>query len=65
MKTKTVYNNDISKATPDPYLEGAGERVRAAYLDLVARGIMDKDGNCIRKDLPPDMQEGQDRDFGG
>lgn len=63
MKTKTVYNNDISKATPDPYLEGAGERVRAAYLDLVAS--MDKHGNCIQKDLPPDMEEGQDRDFGG
>ena len=65
MKTKTVYNNDRSKTTPDPYLEAAGERVRAAYLDLVARGIIDKDGRRIRTDLPPDMEEGKDRDFGG
>ncbi len=65
MKTKTVYNNDISKTTPDPYYPAAVENARAAYLDLLNRGIIDKDGHRIRKDLPVDMQEGQDRDFGG
>ena len=65
MKTKIVYNNDRSKTTPDPYYPAAVENARAAYLDLLNRGIIDKDGHRIRKDLPADMQEGQDRDFGG
>jgi hypothetical protein len=32
---------------------------------LQEAGIIDAEGRRIRKDLPPDMQEGQDRDFGG
>jgi hypothetical protein len=28
-------------------------------------GIIDAEGRRIRKDLPADMQEGQDRDYGG
>ena len=49
----------------DPLLEGAGERIRAAVADLMARGIIDAKGNCIRQDLPPDMREDSERDFGG
>jgi hypothetical protein len=28
-------------------------------------GIVDKDGNLLKKELPPDMQLGADCDFGG
>ena len=40
----------------DPLLEGAGERIRAAVADLMARGIIDAEGKCIRTDLPHDMR---------
>ena len=51
--------------TVDPYYEAACANVKAAFKDLVDRGIVDEQGNRIRKDLPADMQEGSDRDFGG
>jgi hypothetical protein len=51
--------------TPDPYYEAACANVKAAFRDLVERGIVDEQGNRIRQDLPLDMQEGSDRDFGG
>jgi hypothetical protein len=53
------------KPKVDPYLKSAGERVKAAAAELERLGIADKDGNCIRTDLPEDMREGSDRDFGG
>ncbi|MBM3767142.1 MAG: hypothetical protein FJW32_17270 [Acidobacteria bacterium] len=49
----------------DPYLAAAGERVREACEELVRLGITDEHGNRIRTDLPEDMKEGVDRDFGG
>jgi hypothetical protein len=44
--------------------EGA-RRIRRSCERLEALGIVDKDGNRIKKELPADMQPGADRDFGG
>lgn len=44
--------------------EGA-KRIRASVERLIALGIVDKDGNRLKKELPADMQQGADRDFGG
>ena len=44
--------------------EGA-KRIRRSVERLLALGIIDKDGNRIKKELPADMQPGADRDFGG
>jgi hypothetical protein len=44
--------------------EGA-KRIRRSVERLIAMGIVDKDGNRIKKELPADMQPGADRDFGG
>jgi hypothetical protein len=44
--------------------EGA-RRIRRSCERLEALGIVDKDGNRIKKELPADMQPGSDRDFGG
>ena len=44
--------------------EGA-KRIRQSCERLKALGIVDKDGNRIRKEIPADMQPGADRDFGG
>jgi hypothetical protein len=44
--------------------EGA-QRIRRSCERLIALGIVDKDGNRLKKELPADMQPGADRDFGG
>jgi hypothetical protein len=44
--------------------EGA-KRIRRSVERLIAMGIVDKDGNRIKKELPADRQPGADRDFGG
>jgi len=44
--------------------EGA-KRIRRSVERLIALGIVDKDGNRIKKELPADMLPGADRDFGG
>jgi hypothetical protein len=44
--------------------EGA-KRIRRSVERAIAMGIVDKDGNLLKKELPPDMQLGADCDFGG
>ncbi len=41
------------------------DRVRAEGDELRRKGILDSEGNLLVKELPADMQEGADRDFGG
>jgi len=50
---------------PEPLLEAAAERIHAAVRELKDLGIVDGEGNRVRTDLPEDMKEGADRDFGG
>jgi len=61
----TVETPKLKEPTFDPHLQAAGERVRAAAEELVRLGIARPDGRRIRTDLPEDMREGADRDFGG
>ncbi len=49
----------------DPHLQSAGERTKAAAEELERLGIASHEGRRQRKDLPIDMQEDADRDFGG
>jgi hypothetical protein len=51
--------------TYDPLLSAAATRASAAARELNALGIADDRGNRLRTDLPEDMREGADRDFGG
>jgi hypothetical protein len=44
--------------------EGA-KRIRRSCERAVALGIIDKDGNLLKEELPADMLPGADRDFGG
>jgi hypothetical protein len=44
--------------------EGA-RRIRRSVERAIAMGIIDKDGNLLKKELPPDMLPDADRDFGG
>ena len=40
-------------------------RVKAEGDELRRKGILDSQGHLLRKELPADMQEDADRDFGG
>jgi len=40
-------------------------RVKAEGDELRRKGILDAEGNLAAKELPPDVQEGANRDFGG
>jgi hypothetical protein len=61
----TIDTTKLSEPRTDPHLQGAGERVKAAAEELERLGIADKTGKRVRTDLPADMREGSDRDFGG
>lgn len=49
----------------DPYLAAADTRAKTAAQELEALGITDNRGKRLRTDLPEEMREGADRDFGG
>jgi hypothetical protein len=65
VKTSIALPPANSTPTPDPFFEAAVLRVREAVKRLKDAGIIDSNGNRIRQDLPPDMREDKDRDFGG
>jgi hypothetical protein len=45
--------------------EKAGDRIAAEFKRLRALGIVDERGELVNRELPPDMQPGAKRDFGG
>ena len=49
----------------DQVLTAGMERVRAEGDELRRKGLLDSQGNLLLKELPADMKEGADRDFGG
>jgi hypothetical protein len=65
VKTIPIPRAENQKPKTDPYYPQAVERAKKAARRLQAMGIIDADGRRVRKDLPVDMQEGRDRDFGG
>jgi hypothetical protein len=52
-------------AFDDQVITAGLERVQAEGDELRRRGILDAQGNVLLKELPADMKEGADRDFGG
>ena len=65
VKTPVVQDPAKLAAEIDPYFEIAQVRAKEAFARLKDLGIVDAEGRRISKDIPPDMQEGKDRDFGG
>jgi len=65
MKTVPLPRARNQQAKQDPHYPAAVERAKEAVRRLQEAGIIDAEGRRIRTDLPADMQEGQDRDFGG
>ena len=60
-----VLRGIFTQPKPEPLLDKAAERIHAAVRELKGLGIVDEKGNRVRTDLPEDMKEGADRDFGG
>jgi hypothetical protein len=60
-----IPRTKLRKAKVDPHYPAAVGRAKEAVRRLKKAGIIDAQGRRIRQDLPPDMQETQDRDFGG
>jgi hypothetical protein len=65
VKTIPLPSARNQKPTEDPDHAVAVDRGKAAVRKLQEQGIIDSQGRRIRTDLPADMQEGKDRDFGG
>ena len=65
VKTVPIPRTRNQKPTEDPHHQAAVARGKAVVCNLQEKGIIDSRGRRIRKDLPADMQEGNDRDFGG
>ncbi len=65
VKTIPIPRTSNQKPKKDPHYPAAVERAKEAVRRLQAAGIIDAEGRRIRNDLPRDMQEDQDRDFGG
>jgi len=65
VKTVPIPKSRNQKQVKDPHHAAAIERGKAAVRKLQDQGIIDSHGRRIRTDLPADMQEGKDRDFGG
>jgi len=65
MKTLPIAKAESRIPKVDPHFAAAAARVKLATRDLMERGIIDSDGRRIRHDLPADMREGSERDFGG
>ena len=65
VKTIPIRRAGNQKPKADPHYPAAVEPAKQAVRRLREAGVIDAEGRRIRKDLPPDMQEGQDRDFGG
>ena len=65
MKTVPITGGKNRAPTEDPLHKAAVERGKAAVRKLQEQGIIDSHGRRIRTDLPADMRESDDRDFGG
>jgi hypothetical protein len=65
VKTIPIPRARNQKPIKDPRHAAAVERGKAAVRKLQEQGVIDSQGRRIRTDLPGDMQESKDRDFGG
>jgi hypothetical protein len=52
-------------ALDDQVIAAGMERVRAEGEELRRRGVLDAEGNLQITELPSDMRESSERDFGG
>jgi hypothetical protein len=59
------YDRELVERLREKELREAGVRIKAAVQRLQDLGIIDEEGRLLKTELPPDMREGSDTDFGG
>ena len=59
-KSEIEFNDTMKRVMAEGQI-----RLNSELARLRALGIIDEQGNLLKKDLPPDMQPGAKRDFGG
>ena len=65
VKTIPVPKARSQKPKADPHYSAAVQRAKDVAERLRRAGVIDAEGHRIRTDLPADMRDGQDRDYGG
>jgi hypothetical protein len=59
-----VLRGNLTHPKPEPLLDKAAERIHATVRELKDQGLIDENGKRVRTDIPEDMKEGSDCDFG-
>jgi hypothetical protein len=65
IETVDFDNRDEVDALMQQAITAGMVTVRANIAKLQAMGLMDAEGNSLSDELPEDMREGSQRDFGG
>ena len=65
METVNLGDEREMDAFFDQVIDAGIERVRAEGDELRRKGLLDAQGNVLSDELPPDMRENSERDFGG
>ena len=65
VKTIPVPKIRSQKAKADPHYSAAVQRAKDVAQRLRREGVIDAEGRRVRTDIPADMLDGQDRDYGG
>jgi hypothetical protein len=65
IETVNLDNDSELDALVDQMFTVGLAQVKAEGDELRRRGILDREGNLLVKELPADMRDGADRDFGG
>jgi len=65
LETVDFSNREEVHAFLDQIMRAGMVTVRENVAKLQAMGLLDSEGNSLSDELPPDMQEGAERDFGG
>jgi hypothetical protein len=66
----TADNVDIDdepqeRALLKQVLQAGNRFMEARWEELIEKGIIDRRGNLLKHELPSDMAEGSEQDFGG
>ncbi len=65
LETVDFRNREEVNRFPERVMAEGLVKARAEIAELQARGLMDAGGKLLVTELPADMREGSDRDFGG
>jgi hypothetical protein len=63
--TVDIENEDVERELIRQVQKQGNTFMKAHWQELIQKGIMDEHGNLLKQDLPADMKEEANTDFGG